>query len=852
MSSNAGETTEARPILLSRPGPRTAIARTGGGTPKVGLPDRRDQATRLGSKVRALEKAFSSARVVATHSLPETDPELVVVFETIDSRVDLTKAAERAGIEILMEAEEETEPDENFPRVNKRGELTGSDAPVPSCLHALCATQAQAKDLVSLWNAWVDQGSVAWGFGPFRQLFSHLHDVRPWGPQDRLRMAGVAERLDGLLDGQTIAVEIELWFRSSAATRSAVEDRVSTLVREEGGAVQGTATIKEVGYHAVGAAIPVSTLRRLAAGDYEDIAIVRSADVMYLRAVPQASAPASPGEQEELVQADLELPTAEPVLAILDGVPIANHHLLRDRIILHDPDDLQGDPAYTADRRVHGTAMTSILIWGDLSATSTPLQSPVVVRPVLRPDVHSGGEALEGALIPDLIRRSFVDIFGVDGSSGAAPSVQVINISLGDPAMPFDTIPSAWARTIDWLAAEYGVLIVVSAGNHPTLPVPGITGSKLKETASGDRIAVIADAMAVDAMNRRLLSPAEALNALTVGAMHEDATTDFYLGNRFDPSDGEPSISPVTAVGRGFKRSVKPELAAPGGRQLFQDPSLGGQPVVLQPAPVTRGPGIKAASWSAAAPSSGTSFVTGTSAAAALVSRRAAEFAEVLRDVASDGGGLTRAQAACALKALLVHEARWPEGLDSGSLPVDRLLGYGTRALDLVTGCAPNEIALIFVGEIGGQEQVTLEVPLPDGLQVSGTKRVAATVAWMSPVNWKHRQYRCAKLQFAKPVGLVASANLNTRDVSYALAGRGTVEQQVYETERASSAGYGDSMALTVKCEEQAGGLDGSPVSFAATVSLWVAPELNIDVYSQVSQQVLAAVQVPAQATPLR
>jgi hypothetical protein len=767
-----------------------------------------------------------------------------VVFETIDSRVDLTKAAAKAGIEILLEAEEETEPSDTFPRVNKAGDLTGGTGPVPSCLHALCTTQEQATTLVNLWKSWVQEGAVKRGFGPFKELFSHLRDVRAWGPQDRLRMAGVAERLAGLLDDQSVGVEVELWFRLGEAARSSAARRVTQLVTEQGGQVSATATITEVGYHAVAADIPVSTLRQLASGQYDDVALVRSSDVMYFRVTGQAVTPIPIGEAENLAQRSLPAPSGDPVLAILDGVPIANHDLLRDRVVLHDPDGLESDPQYLPERRLHGTAMASIAIWGDLNEANDPLARPVVLRPVLRPDAHSGSEVIDAALVPDLMRRAFAELFGTPQTPGAAPTVQIVNVSLGDRAMPFDVIPSAWARTLDWLSAEYGVLIVVSAGNHPTLPVPGLSGSELTRLTKRKRAQSISEAVSADAMNRRLLSPAEALNALTVGAIHEDGTASFQIGNRFDPSDGERVMSPVSAIGRGFKRSVKPELAAAGGRQFFRDPFLGGDPLVLRPAPATRGPGLKVAAWSPTDPNSGTSFVVGTSPAAALVSRRAAQLTDALIAQTQPSQGMSRSQISCAIKALLVHEARWPEDIEVGQIPADRLMGYGTRELDLVRGCEPHEVTLLFAGELHGQQQIDLSVPLPDGLQVRGAKRVAATVAWLSPVNWRHRQYRRAKLQFAKPAGFVSAPNLATRDVSYALAGRGTVEQQVYETDRASSAGQGDSMNLTVKCEEQAGGLNGEPVPYAAVVSLWVAPELGVDVYDQVRQGIAATSRV--------
>ena len=54
-------------------------------------------------------------------------------------------------------------------------------------------------------------------------------------------------------------------------------------------------------------------------------------------------------------------------------------------------------------------------------------------------------------------------------------------------------------------------------------------------------------------------------------------------------------------------------------------------------------------------------------------------------------------------------------------------------------------------------------------------------------------------------------------------------------------------MSVRVKCYEQAGGFSGRTVDYAVAVSLWVAPSLNVDVYSQVRNQIAARVAVRPQ-----
>ena len=71
--------------------------------------------------------------------------------------------------------------------------------------------------------------------------------------------------------------------------------------------------------------------------------------------------------------------------------------------------------------------------------------------------------------------------------------------------------------------------------------------------------------------HHRILSPGEAINALTIGATSEDQ------GPAWKPlSAGETDFSipaglpsPISAWGRGYRRIVKPELLAPGGRVAY-------------------------------------------------------------------------------------------------------------------------------------------------------------------------------------------------------------------------------------------------------------------------------------------
>ncbi len=54
-------------------------------------------------------------------------------------------------------------------------------------------------------------------------------------------------------------------------------------------------------------------------------------------------------------------------------------------------------------------------------------------------------------------------------------------------------------------------------------------------------------------------------------------------------------------------------------------------------------------------------------------------------------------------------------------------------------------------------------------------------------------------------------------------------------------------MSVRVKCYGQAGGLSGRRVDYAVAVSLWVAPDINVDVYNQVREQIRGRVAIRPQ-----
>ena len=237
------------------------------------------------------------------------------------------------------------------------------------------------------------------------------------------------------------------------------------------------------------------------------------------------------------------------------------------------------EATYQPGERKHGTAMASLILHGDRSnPESKPLPHKLYCIPVMQPD-HQTREHDEhmpdDVFFEDRIHIAVRRMFEGSGDVPAqAPTVKVINLSIGDTAREFIHTPSPWARVIDWLAYHYRVLFCISAGNYCDTINIGLTQQQFAALSDGEKISATVKAISNSLTSRRLLSPAEAMNAITVGAAHADDSGNAYpqFGQRVDVLPSQTLFSPATRLGFGFNRSIKPDILMPGGRQLYNAP----------------------------------------------------------------------------------------------------------------------------------------------------------------------------------------------------------------------------------------------------------------------------------------
>ena len=824
--------------------------------PRPRRPGRTRQGQRLTPQFRALQEALAADTTELSESTNSPDPEFVVVFEvagTIDRFMRAAQGIE--GINFITDfVGAGIEPDEEFYNVDDDGD------PVETSVHQtlyLVMANAQAIDeLVRLFELYQADRNVTFetGLAPLKSLFDELHTVRRWGAADRVAETGLIEdwqeRLELIGANGVVRVEIELVWRGTASDRSAAAASVEAALGE--GTVKSRSQIPAIQYHAILADVPAADVQSVLDEGPSAIELLQADDVLFVSPARPMSLATGLGEDRGAFSVDTSAPTEPPVAALLDGLPLANHDLLKGRLSIDDPADRSS--RYSPSQCGHGTSMASLILHGDLSDPGPVLRSQLYVLPVMVPHEWAPDTELvpPDELFVDVIHVAFAHMFGEP--EPAAPSVRVVNISLGDPGRVFDRRLSPLARLLDYFAHRYNLLIVVSAGNQSVVD-PTVPAEVLDDPVALD------SAVHVSARHRRMVSPAEAINVLTVGATHADSSTVTPPESIVDPLV-EGSVATYSPQGAGFRRSPKPEILAPGGRAMMLKPVGDGPDVRLEPAYTeATGPGVQVAAPNQPGATNGTLFTTGTSNAAALVTRNAVALLDTLKTLPNEPGEPefpAEQYHPVLAKALLVHSAVWPEAAEQWAEDMDadgntrrRLLtqhvGFGVLAPERIIGASPRRVTLLGAGAIANNKRHSFRFPLPPGMASAvGWRRLVVTLGWLTPTVPNTQRYRTAELSFGSPRN---DLRIKPTQADHVMNGKGTVLHEVLEGRKA--AGYTDDtdLAIDVDCKVRVGRLErGEGVRYGLAVTLEVGPEIQVDVHSEVRDRLRAQVRQTVRA----
>jgi len=805
----------------------------------IHLPDSTRQGRRIGPQLTRLIDAFERHRAQLQRDIQGLEPESVIVFEVAEGVDNFIVAVRSAGMEWMGDWDGMEDADDDFyldEEHNKR---------IPEKFYLSMTDQRALQQMLSLWDRY-QRGDAEFprGMSAFKRVFAQLRSVRLWDYRDRYMETGVeAIWRDALSRHEsTIRFEIELWFRDADNKRNEAQQIINDYLSVYGGQIVQTSIYPEIAYHGLLVECPAEGIIRLM--DDPKNLLFSANQVMWIRATGQALVRSDHSDVvEEQTEARI-MPAKGPVIALFDGLPLAGHQLLNGRIDINDVDGYEGQ--YPVQNREHGTQMASIILHGDLNHPMPPLNSLLYVRPIMRP-LPNGKECIpEDKLFVDVLHQAVMEIVS---NPDLHATIRIVNLSIGDLSHPFSHSMSAAAKMLDYLGERYHILFVVSAGNEGGMLDMPMTFGDYRQMTQEQRYKAVYEYLWYDQAERRILSPSESINSLTVGAQSFDFATPMQV---VDVVDMVPvgMVSTYSRFGGGYNRSIKPDMLNIGGRYYYSMLGTNISEAKFRPirANIMTGPGIKTA-----VPTNGLSGIAyscGTSQATAMTSRLCADFLEVLRSV--PGLNIPSEHEAIAMKAMAVHCCSWqqlgddmrryvPVASRSARKEALKWVGYGAPRPEYSLFCTDQRVTLMGTGTLEQGKQVDLQFPLPPCLISQRTKkRLTITLAWMSPIAPKLKNYRLARLQFSATKDVLM--NSTAKDSDSKTSHRGTVQHEVYEDSAAKAFQQDAQLTITVSCRKEP--LLRVPVGYVLMATLEVAEDTGYPIYSEVEARLQNTVQV--------
>ena len=848
-----------RPLVLFA---QPAIAdkeKKSGGSPNFYRPSYDRQKARISPKFAVLQRALENGNVRMTASANAVEPEYTLVFETVGDPSGFYTAVTNlkttySNVEWVMELSNTCPNNDDFYMLDKNGNRDDNKQ-LSTKIFCILTNQQALSQILSLWDNYNEneQFQFARGLTGFKHLFSTLKDVHQWGIQERIEDTGLLENWSEELQNSqctTVRTQIELFYRTSEEKRNSAERRITNLITSAGGSIISKSLIPEIQYHALLAEIPRSYAQSII--DREEVDLILADEIMFMKGIGQTIMVGMAEETEEITTSSS--PTrifSEPIVALFDGMPQENHPLLSNLLLLDDPDSISS--TYPVGERIHGTSMASLILRGQTMNSIKGEIHRVYVRPIMksRKDLNDRIEEfipndfLLVDKIHECVRRLFEPVAG-----RVAPSVRVINLSIGISYREYYNLISPLARLLDWLSFKYRVLFVVSAGNHSDDLELGMTFSDFSAMNAKEKDKFVYNYISNNLRKLRLLSPAESMNSLTVGSVFSDDNDGVLLPNMTTVcSNGIPSI--YGSYGRGINSAIKPDILYAGGRSFIREDVVK-RTMAKWVVSSTRKPGICSAYPNANRQGIGTTGYTfGTSNSAALISNKAAECYDILDNVfvSEVGENIPHDYAAVMLKAMLAHGASWSDLKDDckysltlsgrqAKSDMHKILGYGIVDVDKVKECTKNQITLIGYGDIKQNQAFIYSIPLPFNFYAQKYKRrLIVTLAYFSPIHPSSIKYREKQVWFTVNDGKnIAGART---EYDYNAVQRGTLQHEIFEADSTEVWNENDSLTIKVNCRGDASEADADVlIPYALFATFEMAPEYNIDVYQNIVEKI--------------
>lgn len=549
------------------------------------------------------------------------------------------------------------------------------------------------------------------------EILYALQSFDHWTSEDR---KGAALKQYDFPDATSFMLDVELWPQERLDKREAMLSAFLAWLRTQG--MKRLDDLKQ----------PSLVMVRVACNrEQAENLLLRHRDVRTVDLPPRT------GVTVQLLRTDINLlptppppPDNAPGIGVLDAGLTSNHPLLAPAV-----GDAQG---YLSPQRNshdgpphwHGTFVAGLALYGDVAEClrrgSFVPQLRLFAGKVFEDDGHDHAEFVEKA-VEEAVRE-------LHNQYGC----RIFNLSYGDLNKVYDgRHVRGLAYTIDRLTRELGVLFIVPTGNLLSHELPAEPRKHYPDYLLDD--------------SARLLDPAPALNAVTVGGLalhtatresqrHPTTIEDHCLAKKDEPF-------PLGRSGPSIIGAIKPDLVEHAGNLALM--RSGGR---------TRSDGLGLISTCGDF-AGGRPFSEdiGTSYAAPQVAHHAARLLKELPDAPAN-----------LLRALLAANARWPlpcvdllnpNGKADGKSRLLRLVGYGRIDEDTLYRSVDQAVTLLAEDQIANDKCHFYELPIPASFWSSGKRlrEITVALAYSPDVRTTRLDYKMSKLWFT----LVTASDLN-------------------------------------------------------------------------------------------
>lgn len=538
-----------------------------------------------------------------------------------------------------------------------------------------------------------------------KQVIYALQSVDSWRPEER---KGWALKTLGLPESEEFLLDVELWpLEDNRQERDREWAAFEKWLGQQG--IEKMDQVKQPGL----------TLYRVRCDADKMNQLLRHRDVRSVDLPPSFGLERSLLFQDVQAFPDISDPGERaPGVAVLDS-GLATGHPLLGAAIGDAQSFLTGKEQH--DENGHGTHVAGLALYGDFERSLRDGAFVPTLRLFSGRILDKDNENTTG-FVENHIEEAVRYFAGEYGC-------QIFNLSFGDANKPYiGGHLKGLSVTLDNLSRELGVLFVVSTGNHQV----GVGSPVGLEWRDNYPRYLLDD-------DWRIIEPAPALNALTVGSLARHNQT--YNSQRYplDPAEipvAQPNQpSPFTRGGKSVDGAIKPELVAHGGNWAIN--TRAGNSLMERVA----GLGVVSTSHMFA---TGNPFTVdiGTSMAAPQVAHLAASIVREHPDANANF-----------LRALLCMNAAMPQPcqeLIDQNKEFRTICGYGLVSESALHRSLENAVTLVSSGQIENKRHHFYEIPIPDEFTSKGRRirEIAIALSYTPPVRSTRIKYRATRIDF--------------------------------------------------------------------------------------------------------